>query len=145
MIGWLALLISVFRFEFSALSQSYSIDWSTIDGGGGTSTGGVYSVTGTIGQPDASATPMTYGQYSVSGGFWALPTLVQTPGTPTLHITNAAPGFATIWWTPITPGFTLQTTDSLPPTNWANAPSGTNNPATVQATPPRKFYRLFKL
>jgi hypothetical protein len=33
----------------------YSIDWSTIDGGGGTSTGGVYSVTGTIGQPDAGA------------------------------------------------------------------------------------------
>ena len=31
----------------------YSIDWSTIDGGGGTSTGGVYTVSGTIGQPDA--------------------------------------------------------------------------------------------
>ena len=36
-----------------ALAQTYSIDWYTIDGGGGTSTGGVYSVSGTIGQPDA--------------------------------------------------------------------------------------------
>ena len=31
------------------LAQNYSIDWSTIDGGGGTSTGGVYTVSGTIG------------------------------------------------------------------------------------------------
>jgi hypothetical protein len=80
----------------------------------------------------------------VTGGFWALPTLVQTPGTTTLHITNAAPGFATIWWTPPTPGFTLQTTDSLAPTNWVNAPSGANNPATVPATLPARFYRLSK-
>jgi hypothetical protein len=35
------------------MAQNYSIDWFTIDGGGGTSTGGVYSVSGTIGQPDA--------------------------------------------------------------------------------------------
>ena len=53
----------------SATAQSYSIDWFTIDGGGGTSTGGVYSVTGTIGQPDAGG-PMTNGSYSVTGGFW---------------------------------------------------------------------------
>ena len=33
-------------------AESYSIDWFTIDGGG-TSTGGVYSVSGTIGQLDA--------------------------------------------------------------------------------------------
>ena len=34
-------------------AQNYTVDWMTVDGGGGTSTGGVYSVTGTIGQPDA--------------------------------------------------------------------------------------------
>jgi len=32
---------------------NYAIDWFTVDGGGGTSTGGFYSVTATIGQPDA--------------------------------------------------------------------------------------------
>ena len=42
-------------------AQSYSIDWFTIDGGGGTSTGGVYSLSGTIGQPDAGG-PLTNGQ-----------------------------------------------------------------------------------
>lgn len=121
----------------------YSIDWHSLDGVGGTSTGGVFSISGTIGQPDAGGL-MTNGPYSLVGGFWALPTLVQTPGVPTLFITNAAPGSAIIWWTPLTPGFTLQSTDSLTPTNWVHAPIGTNNPTTVPATLSARFYRLFK-
>ena len=32
----------------------YEINWYTIDGGGGTSTGGPYTLTGTIAQPDAA-------------------------------------------------------------------------------------------
>ena len=31
---------------------NYTLDWSAVDGGGGTSAGSVYSVTGTIGQND---------------------------------------------------------------------------------------------
>ena len=127
----------------SAALAQYNLDWFKIAGGGGTSTGGVFCVSGTIGQSDAGG-PMTNGQYSVTGGFWALPVLVQTPDAPTLFLTNVAPGFVTIWWTPPTPGFTLQSTESLSPTNWVNAPSGTNNPATIPATLPARFYRLFK-
>lgn len=33
----------------------YAISWSTIDGGGGESSGGPYVLMGTIGQPDAGA------------------------------------------------------------------------------------------
>jgi len=51
-------------------AQNYTIDWFTIDGGGGTSTGGVYTVQGTIGQPDAGI--LTGGNYSLQGGFWGL-------------------------------------------------------------------------
>jgi hypothetical protein len=69
---------------------------------------------------------------------------VQTLGAPTLHITSGAPGVAIIWWTPTTPGFTLQSSDSPASSNWINAPSGTNNPVTVPAAPPRRFYRLSK-
>lgn len=47
-----------------------TIDWYTIDGGGGTSTGGLYTLSGTIGQPDAG-TPMSGGSFSIVGGFWA--------------------------------------------------------------------------
>ena len=127
----------------SAAVAQYSIDWSTIDGGGGTSTGGVYSVSGTIGQPDAGG-PMTNSQYSVTGGFWALPTAVQVSGAPTLTIASASPGNATISWSPNTPGFVLQETLSLSPTNWVNSTSGATNPIVVPVTLPARFYRLFK-
>ena len=50
-----------------ALGQ-YEISWYTIDGGGGTSTGGQYVLTGTIGQPDADWA--TSGVYELLGGFW---------------------------------------------------------------------------
>jgi hypothetical protein len=126
-----------------ALAQPYAINWSTIDGGGGTSTGGVYSVSGTIGQPDAGPT-MTNGQYAVTGGFWALPTAVQTTNAPTLTIVPAGAGQAAISWSPNTPGFILQETWVLAPANWTNSPSGSTNPIVVPATLPTKFYRLFK-
>jgi hypothetical protein len=51
---WLSLGLLSLLLSMSVHAQSYSIDWSTIDGGGGTSTGGVYSLSGSIGQPDAS-------------------------------------------------------------------------------------------
>jgi hypothetical protein len=128
----------------AVLAQSYSIDWFKIAGGGGTSTGGGYSVSGTIGQPDAGG-PMTNGPFSLIGGFWVLPTLVQTPGAPTLYITNAAPGWATLWWTPATgTNWVLQERLSLTTGAWTNSPSGATNPVTVPITLPAKFYRLFK-
>ena len=46
----------------------YEIRWHTIDGGGGTSSGGQYIVTGTIAQPDA--TYLESGPYELLGGFW---------------------------------------------------------------------------
>jgi hypothetical protein len=75
-------------FSFRASGQNYSIDWHNISGGGGTSTNGQYSLTGTIGQPDASGT-MSGGSYSLTGGFWSLISVVQTPGASTLTITHS--------------------------------------------------------
>lgn len=45
------------------------IAWSTVDGGGAMlSTAGTYSLSGTIGQPDAGLVTTTH--YSLAGGFW---------------------------------------------------------------------------
>jgi len=53
----------------TANAQSrYALDWFTIDGGGGTSSGGDFTLNGTIGQPDAGT--MSGGNYSLAGGFW---------------------------------------------------------------------------
>ncbi len=58
------------------LAQSgggYDLTWSTIDGGGATSAGGGYVVSGTVGQPDASAAgAMSDGNYALTGGFWGV-------------------------------------------------------------------------
>jgi hypothetical protein len=57
----------------SLLGQSYSIDRFAIAGGGGASSGGDFTLNGTIGQPDVG--PMGGGNYSLAGGFWgAIPT-----------------------------------------------------------------------
>jgi hypothetical protein len=106
-----------------AIAQSYSIDWYKVSGGGGTSTGGQYSVSGTIGQPDASGA-MTGGNYSLTGGFWAL-YAVQTPGAPLLTITYAG-NQAIVSWSPSVTGWTLQTNNNLATPTWGNsAPSST--------------------
>ena len=62
--------IGVLAFGMPAMGQSYEIAWYTIDGGGGTSTGGGFELSGTIGQHDAGG-PMTGGGFEVTGGFWA--------------------------------------------------------------------------
>lgn len=62
-----AMLLSTMVIASAGLSD-YQIVWSTIDGGGGQSTGGQYVLTGTIGQPDASYS--AGGNYELLGGFW---------------------------------------------------------------------------
>jgi len=117
----LAFLVSAFSFQLSAFSQSYTIDWSKVAGGGGTSTNGQYSVSGTIGQPDASLA-MSGGQYSVTGGFWALINVVQTPGAPTLNISHSG-NTVTVYWQDVA-GWNLQQNSNLAVTNGWSASGG---------------------
>ena len=128
----------------SAFAQ-YSIAWSKIAGGGATppSIGGSYSVRGTVGQSDSGG-PLTNGVYSVVGGFWALPTVVQVAGAPTLTAAAGAPGQCVISWSPGTPGDVLQEAASLENPQWSNTAGGATSPVTVGALGLRKFYRLIK-
>ena len=123
-----------------ALAQSYNIDWYKVAGGGGTSTGGVYTVTGTIGQPDASGT-MTGGNYSLTGGFWAI-YAVQTPGAPLLTITHIG-NKAIVSWDPTISGWTLQTNVNLATATWGNYQGTVVNNSVTNTPPPKNlFYRL---
>ena len=133
-----------------AVSAQYSIDWYKIAGGGGTSTGGTYQVSGTIGQPDASGT-MTGGQYSLTGGYWAMINVVQMPGVPNLVIVpNGANSVKILWPDPATNTYSLQQNANLAaPANWATTGySITNglgtNFCTVTPPPGNLFFRLSK-
>ena len=145
---WLGAVVSS-RLVASVWAADYSLDWQTIDGGGGTSTGGVYSVTGTIGQPDAGT--MSGGNYTLAGGFWGVVSAVQTPGAPLLTIT-LNPQLSTInvsWPSPSTGWNLQQNTNSVSSLNWSNVTSGIlddNTTRTLIVNPPtgNRFYRLSK-
>jgi hypothetical protein len=130
----------------AARAQSYSIDWFTIDGGGGTSTGGVYSVSGTIGQPDAGH--MSGGNYTIDGGFWGIIAAVQTPGSPLLRVFLTATNTVVVAWPSPSTGFNLQQNPVV--NNAGSWTSVTNAPVTVGSeqqvivAPPigNKFFRL---
>ncbi len=135
------LALALFHLPATGLAQSYSISWAKIATDGGVSAGGSYSLHGTIGQPDASAT-MTGGTYAVTGGSQSLNGVPPPSEAPTLFIVPSGAGTASVSWSPATPGFVLQTTATLSPPLWLNATSGTTNPVVVPANSGVRFYRL---
>jgi hypothetical protein len=124
--------------------SSFSIDWYKIAGGGGTSTGGTYQVAGTIGQPDASGA-MSGGNYSLTGGFWSLISVLQTAGAPTLCISQSG-NTVTVYWQDVS-GWSLQQNNNLSlPANWSasggvTSANGTNYLNIISPTG-SLFFRL---
>jgi len=135
----------------AGIAQQYSIDWYKIAGGGGTSTGATYSVSGTIGQPDASSAmsggPVTGNNYySLTGGFWSLISVVQTAGLPTLTVTHSG-NTVTVSW-PATGSYTLQQNGNLATSGgWTTSgytistANGTNS-ITITSVTGNLFFRL---
>lgn len=126
-------------------AQSYSIDWAAISGGGGSSTGSIYSVSGTIAQPAASGA-MNGGGYSLTGGFWAL-YAIQTAGAPRLIIAFTATNTVIISWPFSETTWTLQQSATLNGANWETSPATVNANSTgnfiIETLPVgNRFYRL---
>ncbi len=89
-IHWFCICISVLTMlTASNAGAEYDLSWYTIDGGGGRSSGGQYTLTGTIGQPDAAYS--RGGNYELLGGFW--------PGGPLCFVDfEHFARFAEQWW-----------------------------------------------
>ncbi len=139
------LIISLLLITAAVHAQQYSIDWYKTSGGGGTSTNGQYSVTGTIGQPDAGGA-MSGGSYSLTGGFWSLISVVQTAGLPNLVITHNENTVSVSW--PNTMSCTLQQNANLANSaGWATSgytittANGTNS-ITITSPTGNLFFRL---
>lgn len=131
-----------------ATAQNYHLDWFTVDGGGGTTTGGVYSVTGTIGQPDAGMT-LRGGDYSLEGGFWGVIAAVKAPDRKWLSIARTATNSVIISWPSPSSGWTLHENSDLKPVSWSEVLTTPNDDGTTKSVtiaPPgaKRFYRLQK-
>jgi hypothetical protein len=131
------LLLLLMTVATSTRAQNYDIDWFKLAGGSGTSAGGVYQVSGTLGQPDAGQ--MSGGDFSVSGGFWPGLTVPSNGQTPTLFIQWSG-NSVMVSWSPASAGFQLEATADLTGAVWTAAPSG--NPVTLPITGAAQFYRL---
>lgn len=139
------LFLSTINHQMSTChAQQYSVDWYKVAGGGGTSTGSVYSVSGTIGQPDTGK--MSGGNFSLEGGFWSLISVVQTIGSPTLVVIHSGNSVKVSWPSPSS-GFVLQQNSNLTTTNWPASgftisDDGTNRSISLPAPTGNLFFRL---
>ena len=114
----LLLLLSSFPLH----AQPFTLDWHKVSGGGGTSTNSRFTITGTIGQVDASPL-MTGGRYAVGGGFWSL-YAVQTPGAPELGFVPVPQTITYVTNTVAGPNYGQVTTNNSPAAMQLSWPSG---------------------
>jgi len=64
-------MVGMMLFPSAIRANQFEIPWRTIDGGGATSAGGAFVLSGTVGQPDAGAA-MSGGSFALTGGFWVV-------------------------------------------------------------------------
>ena len=138
---WAALLLLVCNPAFA----QYSIDWFTVDGGGGTTSVGVFEISGTIGQPDAGS--LIAGGYVIEGGLWGDLETVPEPGPPGLAIAGVFHGIVMISWPAPSTGYVLQVNTDLTTTNWlmvTNPPIVANGEMVITVSPSggNRYYRL---
>ena len=136
-------LVTLLGFAFGAQAQSggrYTMVRSVIAGGGATtSTGGGFSLSGTIGQPVAGLP--TGGRFSVQSGFWITPSLlIFAPA-------KVGNGFNVSFETEPGRTYIVEYTNSLFNPNWQPLPTqnGDGTVKTVSDTAPGvtiRFYRI---
>jgi hypothetical protein len=131
-----------------AEAQNFSLNWWTVDGGGGTSSGGGFTVSGTVGQPDAGA--MSGGNFVLEGGFWGVIAAIQTPGGPMLYVTNQS-GVVKVYWLLPATDWVLERTNRLtgiagpwPQVPFPYVTNATDISISVPSPTGQQFYRLRK-
>ena len=88
---------------------------------------------------------MTGGNYSLTGGFWSLISVMQTAGAPTLCISQSG-GTVTVYWQAVS-GWSLQQNNDLSlPANWSASGGVTiyngTNYLNISSPPGDLFFRL---
>ena len=135
-------LALLFLSAVATASAQYTIDWQTMDAGGGSGTAGAFAMSGTLGQFDA--TTGAAGTVIFLGGYWSL---LDEP-LPLLRIFRNGANIVLAWPNP-SPGFSLQESPDLLASTWTAvsiAPVKVGSELQVTWGPPvgRHFFRLHR-
>ncbi len=128
-------------------AQDLEVESYKVAGGGGTSSGGAFTLSGTVGQAD-SGPVSNGGRFALRGGFWSRYIALQTPGAPTLTIIRTGSNVQITWPANGATGYVLQESAALGPAAiWANAPSAVAqsdgiNKVMIAVQPGHHFFRL---
>ena len=148
----LALAVLTVTLLMSGLSfargQSANASAFTLDGGGGTSSGGEYEITGSIGQMELGSV-MSGGDFEVSGEFLAMMVTVPGPDGTALTISVTPQNLVVLSWASDGTDLVLQQSSNLSAPNWTvvgitPADDGLTKSVTLPLTMGNKFFRLTK-
>ena len=148
---WVVSIVNLMMALVSATPRASadSLNWSTMDGGGAACYGGLtvagetkFTLTGIVGQPDASA--VIGGAMTLQGGFLPAFTLSTTPTLLMQRFGNAF----TFTWPAACTGFVLETSSNINAPVWSplsdGALVGVNRVVTIASPPAPMFFRLRK-
>lgn len=126
------------------VAQPFQIEHLGIGAGGGTSSGGNFTLTASVGAIGAGDS--MGGSFTLEGGDLAMFFIVQTPGAPTLNLTRSGSNAVLSWPTSET-GYILEQTSNLTNPSWsgvgvAPVPVGDALQVTVPITGTSRFFRL---
>ena len=142
---WLLGLALALAGTLTVCAQQYAIDWSSLDGGGGTSTGGAYALTGVIGQPDAGRS--SGGTFLLEGGFLSATAGTVPPPPVTIRIALTSSNTVLVAWPAPSTGLALRENPALGTAPWldvTNVPVvvGNENQVIISPSNGSRFYRL---
>lgn len=141
--GFTWLLVSL-GCTLASATDNFSIDWFSVDGAATAMTGGIFSLDGTAGQPDAAAVTLVSGTQLMKGGFWALDFSANGSLSPTLLLQRTGISELTLSWYPDPPGFRVQQSLTLMPDSWTNLLIEPANPVVLPLAGDHSFFRLIK-
>jgi len=144
LITWVGIILFLLMIS-AAHAQPYAIENATISNGSDTSSGGQYTLSGTIAQP-ASDSASSSG-YGLASGFWSAVIPLNTPDAPLLTITKTGE-YIVLSWSASAGVFKLEeTTDLNAPITWifSKAIIATENDIVTATLPIGGGLRFFRL
>ncbi len=126
------------------LAQPFQIEHLGIGAGGGTSSGGNFTLTGSMGAIGAGVS--SGGAFTLEGGDLSMFVVLQTPGAPALSLTRSGAN-AVLSWPASETGYILEQTANLTSPSWSGVgvgpvPMGDTLQVTVPITGTSRFFRL---